>query len=71
MDRSEVKAVAKRLADCRRKRLLSQAEVAEACGLSAGAIGNYEAGRNVPNDDVKRTLAAFYETTVGRLFFGE
>lgn len=49
----------------------SQSEVGAAIGVSASAIQMYEAGDRVPRDETKIAYAAYYNTTVGALFFNE
>lgn len=46
-------------------------EVAEAVGLTRGAIVLYEQGKRVPMDGIKVKLAKHFGTTVGFLFYGE
>lgn len=45
--------------------------VATAVGISVSTLAAYEYGTRNPSDNVKRALANYYGTTVGRLFFGE
>ena len=45
--------------------------VAAAVGISVSALAAYEYGTRNPSDNVKRALASYYGTTVGKLFFGE
>lgn len=45
--------------------------VAAAVGISVSALAAYENGMRNPSDGVKRALASYYGTTVGKLFFGE
>lgn len=47
------------------------AQVAEATGLGASAISNYEQGLRVPRDEAKCRLAEYYGVDVGSLFFDE
>jgi len=49
----------------------SQREVAQAVGLTVGAIGMYENGKRIPKDDIKIKLANYYGVTVQELFFSE
>lgn len=46
-------------------------DVANTLGISLAALSLYESGERVPRDDVKIKMAKLYNTTVGRLFFGE
>lgn len=53
----------------REERKMTQQEVAEAIGVTAMAICQYETGERSPKDSVKMALANFYNTTVEALFF--
>lgn len=44
-------------------------EVAAAVGISTSALGMYETGQRVPNDNIKIALANFFGTTVDSIFF--
>lgn len=59
--------IAKKLIKLRGKR--TQAEVAEAVGVSVSAICMYESGDRVPRDEVKCRIAKYYGKTVGEIFF--
>ena len=59
--------IGKRLRDLRGER--SQAEIAEAVGVTAMAISQYERGERVPSDAVKLKLAELFELRVDLLFF--
>ncbi len=48
-----------------------RAVVAEAVGVSNSALQMYENGERVPRDETKEALAAYFNTTVGFLFFNE
>ena len=45
--------------------------VAASVGISVSALQMYECGKRMPRDEIKKRLADYYETTVGRLFFDE
>lgn len=47
----------------------SQKEVADACGITAMAISQYEQAERIPNDNIKIKLAAYYNSTVENIFF--
>jgi len=47
----------------------TQKEVGDAIGVTAMAISLYERGERVPNDDVKVTLARYFNSTVEAIFF--
>lgn len=46
-------------------------EVCSATQIGVSALSMYERGERSPRDDIKQTLADYYHTTVGALFFGE
>lgn len=48
----------------------SQAEVADAVGISQQALSNYEKGLRVPKDQVKIALACYYEQPVS-IFYAD
>ena len=62
-------AIGKRLIELRGSR--TQEEVAKAVGASVSAIGMYERGERTPRDEMKLSLAKFYDTTVQAIFFDE
>lgn len=47
----------------------TQQEIADAVGVTAMAISQYESGERSPKDSVKIALAKLYGTTVEDLFF--
>ena len=47
----------------------TQAEVAEAIGVSTSAYASYEQGVRVPKDTVKVKLAQYYRKSVAYIFF--
>lgn len=49
----------------------TQAEVAEAVGISTSALTMYETGRRVPRDEIKIALARYFNVSVGYLFFDQ
>lgn len=61
--------VGKRLIALRGSR--TQEDVAKAIGASTSAIGMYERGERIPRDEVKISLAKFYDTTVQDIFFAD
>ena len=66
MDRIKI---AERLAKLRGKR--TQAEVAEAIGVSPSAYSMYETGERIPRDEIKIRIAKFYKRTVNSIFFAD
>ena len=61
------KVIGKRLLELRGEK--SQAEVAQAGGISDSALSMYECGERIPRDSVKGKLAQYYKTTVQKIFF--
>ena len=66
MDRRKI---AERLVKLRGKR--TQAEVAEAIGVSPSAYSMYETGERIPRDEIKIRIAKFYKRTVSSIFFAD
>lgn len=60
------KVIGKRLLELRGEK--SQAEVAQAVGISDSALSMYECGERIPRDSVKVKLAQYYKTTVQKIF---
>jgi hypothetical protein len=61
--------IGRRLADLRGDKTMK--EVANAAGISVSALAMYESGKRVPRDEIKVTLARYYNTTVEAIFFTE
>lgn len=66
MDRSKI---SERLIKLRGNR--TQAEVAEAVGISPSAYSMYETGERIPRDEIKIRIAKFYKRTVNSIFFAD
>lgn len=49
----------------------TQAEVANAIGVTTMAISQYESGERIPRDEIKIKLANYYDRTVEQLFFNQ
>jgi len=47
----------------------TQEEVAKALGISLSAIGMYERGERIPRDEIKISIAKYYDTTVQAIFY--
>ena len=67
----DTKAIGKKLEELRRAKGITQAEVAEAIGISAMAVSLYENGERIPRDEVKIRIADFFKTSVSSIFFDE
>ena len=64
MDRE---AIAKKLIELRGER--KREDVAKACDISVSALSMYENGERIPRDDIKMRIAAYYNQSVGSIFF--
>lgn len=49
----------------------SRREVAEAIGVTKGAIAMYERGERVPKDEIKAKFANYYKKSVSSIFFAK
>ena len=67
MTKEQAVTVGKKLRELRGIR--TRVGVARALGISPSALQAYETGERMPRDAVKERIAAYYETTVGELFF--
>lgn len=47
----------------------TQEEVARALGISFSSYSKYERNARVPRDNVKKKIAAYFKTTVAKIFF--
>lgn len=61
--------IAERLTELRGKR--TQAEVAQAIGVSQPAYCMYESGERIPRDEVKLRIAKYYKRSVNTIFFAD
>ena len=61
----------KKLQELRKKKGLTQEEVAESLYVSRTAISKWESGRGYPSVDSLKALARFYSVTVDALLSGE
>ena len=66
MDRDKI---AERLIKLRGKR--TQAEVAEAIGVTQSAYSMYETGERIPRDETKKRIAQYYKRSVNAIFFAD
>lgn len=63
----DTKVIGNRLRELRGDK--TQKEVADAVGVTAMAVCQYEAGTRVPSDQVKIALAEYFGRTVENIFF--
>jgi transcriptional regulator with XRE-family HTH domain len=68
---SERPAWARRIAEARRRRGLSQAQLAASVNASQSAIGEYETGESEPSLETFARIAAALRTTAAWLVFGQ
>ena len=47
----------------------TQAEVAQAIGVTPSAYSMYENGARVPRDEIKKRIAEYYKKSVATIFF--
>lgn len=60
-----------KLQELRKKRGLTQEELAESLYVSRAAISKWESGRGYPNIDSLKMIASFFDLTVDELLSGE
>ena len=65
----QLKSVAERIKEARLEKGMTQAQLAEKCGVSDAAIQMYEIGQRVPRDSVKKVMAEVLEKPIQDLFF--
>lgn len=53
----------------RKKKGVTQTEVAKALGIPTTTYNAYETGQNVPRDEVKLKIASYFNRTVQFIFF--
>jgi transcriptional regulator with XRE-family HTH domain len=58
---------AKRLAELRKKKGLTQYELADLLNLTRGQVGNYEQGKRQPDFDILQLFADFFNVTTDYL----
>jgi len=63
----DAKAIGRRLAALRGEK--SQAEVANALGISPAAWSMYECGERIPRDEIKIRIADYFKSSVYDIFF--
>ena len=49
----------------------TQAEVAQAIGVTPSAYYMYENGDRIPRDEIKKRIAEYYKRTVNTIFFAD
>ena len=61
--------IADNLRYLRKRKGVTQIEVARALGVPATTYNAYETGQNVPKDDMKQRIAEYYGRSVQFIFF--
>ncbi len=61
--------MASKLRILRREQGETQAETAEAVGITAAAYGMYETGERIPRDPIKEKLAEHFKKSIEFIFF--
>lgn len=59
------------IAKYRAKKGLTQNELAEELNVTSGAVGMWETGKRVPNLDMAKEIADYFNTTIEEIFFAE
>jgi len=65
----DTQKIADRLIKLRGSR--TQAEVAQAIGVTPSAYSMYENGERIPRDEIKKRIAEYYKRTVNTIFFAD
>lgn len=61
--------IADNLRFLRKRKGVTQTEVAKALGIPTTTYNAYETGQNVPRDEMKRKIAQYYDRSVQFIFF--
>ena len=61
--------IADNLRYLRKKKGVTQTEVAKTLGIPVSTYNAYETGQNVPRDPMKRKIANYYSRSVQYIFF--
>lgn len=59
--------LSERLMNLRKQKMVSQRDVAKACGLSIRSVNGYETGNRVPSNEALTHLADYYDVPVACL----
>ena len=59
-----------KLLELRKRKGLTQEELAEALFISRAAVSKWESGRGYPNIDSLKAIAAFFSVTIDDILFG-
>ena len=61
--------IGEKLRELRKKKGVTQSEVAQAIGVSVSTYNAWEIGQNIPRDEAKVKIADYYNRTVQFIFF--
>lgn len=62
--------LSKQIVQLRKKKRMSQSQLAKALGISPSAVGMYEQGRRVPTIDIIIAMAQLFEVSLDYLITG-
>ncbi len=65
----DAQKIAERLIKLRGNR--TQAEVAQAIGVTPSAYSMYETGERIPRDEIKKRIAEYFKRSVNTIFFAD
>lgn len=63
------KKIGDKIIQYRQDRGITQEKLARAIHVSVSAIGMYERGERVPQDDIKLKIADYFDVNVGPFFY--
>ena len=63
--------IGQRIVELRKKKGETQAELANALGLSQSAITMYENGERIPSDVVKKKIAQHFKASITKIFYAD
>ena len=61
--------IGEKLRELRKKKGVTQSEVAQAIGVPVSTYNAWEIGQNIPRDEAKVKIADYYNRTVQFIFF--
>lgn len=61
--------IAENLRELRRRKNVTQTEVAKALGIPVSTYNAYETGQNIPRDGMKIAIAEYFGKSVNYIFF--
>lgn len=61
--------IGQRLKELRKSRNKTTIELAQALNVSTSTVGMWESGQRVPRDELKKSIADYFNKTVESIFF--